>query len=104
MTVRKTATFQVRPEGLDRAKAAIRRFVAYVRENEPGTLRYLSLQERDDPTRFLHYFEFRDEKAEDIHSSSQAVQRFTSVLYPLCVRPVEFTDLALLATTESQPS
>ena len=59
---------------------------------------------RADPTRFLHHFEFRDEKAEELHSSSPAVERFTSVLYPLCVQPVEFSDLALLATTESQPS
>lgn len=101
--IHKTATFQVRPEGLDRAMAAIREFVAYVRANEPGTLRYDSFQEREDPTKFVHLFTFRDAKAEDVHSNSAAVKRFTEVLYPLCVEPVRFTDFVMVATTESRP-
>jgi quinol monooxygenase YgiN len=90
----------VRREGLDKALAAIREFVAYVMKNEPGTIRYISLQDKADPTRFLHYFEFQDKKSEDAHSSSEAVRRFTAVLYPLCVAPVEFTDFGTVATTE----
>ena len=93
----------MRREGLEGALAAIREFVSYVQANEPGTLRYESWQEKDDPTRFVHYFTFRDAKAEDIHSSSDAVGRFTAVLYPLCVEPVAFTDYSLAATTESRP-
>ena len=101
--IHKTATFQVRPEGLDRALAAIRDFVAYVKLSEPGTLRYESWQQRDDPTRFVHFFVFRDAEAERIHSNSRAVEKFTAVLYPLCVKPVEFTDFSVAATTEPQP-
>ncbi len=48
--IRKTTTFQVRREGLERTLAAITEFVAYVSANEPGTLRYESLQEKGDPT------------------------------------------------------
>jgi quinol monooxygenase YgiN len=101
--IRKTARFRVRREELDRALAAIRAFVAEVRQ-EPGTLLYVSLQEKEEPTRFLHYFEFRDRAAEDAHANSEAVKRFTAVLYPLCVEPVAFTDFSTVATTESQPS
>ena len=101
--IHKTATFQVRRERLDTAAAAIREFVDYVRANEPGTLRYDSFQQRDDPTKFVHVFTFWDAKAEDIHSSSAAVKRFTDVLYPLCVEPVRFTDFVMVATTKPQP-
>ena len=108
-----TARFQVRRDGIEAAVAAVREFVAYVAANEPGTFRYESLQEKDDPTRFLHVFVFRDAEARRIHSSSPGVERFTNVLYPLCVPSdggapvsdagVRFTEFALIATTESQP-
>jgi quinol monooxygenase YgiN len=101
--IHKTARFQVRREGLERSLAAIREFVAYVRANEPGTIRYESWRERDEPTRFLHLFTFRDAEAERLHSSSRAVQTFTSALYPECLESVRFTDFGLVATTEPQP-
>jgi quinol monooxygenase YgiN len=78
--------------------------VAYVRANEARTVRYESFQERDDPTKFVHVFTFRDADAERIHSTSAAVERFTKVLYPLCIDAVVFTDLAMVASTEAQPS
>jgi quinol monooxygenase YgiN len=100
--IHKTATFQVRRAGLERSLAAIREFIAYVAANEPGTLRYESWQESDDPTRFVHVLTFRDADAERIHSTSAAVERFTKVLYPECLAPVVFTDFDLAASTESQ--
>jgi quinol monooxygenase YgiN len=100
--IRKTATFQVRREGLAKSLAAITEFVAYVRANEPGTLRYESWQEKGDPTRFLHVFTFTDGAAERIHSNSKAVEHFIRVLYPECVEPVVFTDFDLAASTEPQ--
>ena len=68
------------------------RFVAYVRANEPGTLRYEVWQEHDDPTRFVHIFVFRDAEADRIHSESAEVKQFAEVLYPECLAPVEFID------------
>jgi hypothetical protein len=44
--IRELARYQVRPETLDRCMAAIHTFVAYVRANEAGTLRYEVWQER----------------------------------------------------------
>jgi quinol monooxygenase YgiN len=90
--VRQLARYQVRPEALDRCLAAIREFVAYVRANEPGTLRYEVWQERDNPTRFVHIFVFRDVEADRIHSESPEVKKFAEVLYPECLAPVEFID------------
>ena len=58
--------------------------------NEPGTKLYLSLQDQADPTRFLHVMIFEDEVAEDLHANSEAVKRFTDVLYPETVDGVTF--------------
>ena len=66
--IRQLARYQVRPESLDKCLAAIHEFVAYVRLNEPGTLRYEVWQELADPTRFVHIFTFRDAEADRLHS------------------------------------
>jgi len=96
--IRQLARYEIRPEALDRCIAAIQEFVAYVRLNEPGTLRYEVLQDREHPTRFVHSFVFRDAEADRIHSASAAVKKFSSILYPECLAPVEFIDYDLLAT------
>jgi len=90
--VRQIARYQVRPEALQHCLSAIHEFVAYVRANEPDTLRYEVWQEQKDPTRFVHIFVFRDAEADRIHSQSAEVKRFASILYPQCLAPVEFID------------
>jgi quinol monooxygenase YgiN len=90
--IRQLARYQVRPEAVARCLAAIHEFVAYVRANEPGTLRYEVWQEEKDPTRFVHIFVFRDAEADRIHSESQEVKKFAGILYPECLAPVEFID------------
>jgi quinol monooxygenase YgiN len=90
--IRQLARYQVRPESVNRVLAAIDEFVDYVRTHEPGTLRYDVWQEQDDPTRFVHIFVFRDDAAHQVHSSSREVEKFSSILYPECLAPVEFID------------
>ena len=89
------------PEALDKILAAIHEFVGYVRANEPGTLRYEVWQERDNPTRFVHIFVFRDAEADRIHSESIEVEKFASVLYPECLAPVEFIDYRLVVSNQT---
>jgi len=96
--IQQLARYQVRPEGLQKSLAAIRKFVEYVATNEPGTLRYEVWQEEKDPTRFVHIFVFRDSEADRTHSESQAVKEFSGVLYPECLAPVEFIDDKLVAS------
>ncbi|HEX8991958.1 MAG TPA: antibiotic biosynthesis monooxygenase family protein [Anaerolineales bacterium] len=96
--IRQLARYQIRPESLDRCLAAIYEFVAYVRANEPGTLRYDVWQEREEPTRFVHIFTFRDAAADQLHSESAAVKKFSGVLYPECLAPVEFVDYQLVTS------
>ena len=100
MTINQTAYFVVRDDALEICEKAIREFIEYVRENEPDTLLYTSLQENDDHNHFLHYFIFRDENARDLHANSDAVNRFTNLLYPNLVAPVEFTEYHVFASAK----
>jgi len=100
MPIYMTARFEAQKDALEICKQTIQEFVEYVRVNEPDTILYISLQEKENPTRFLHYFIFRDEQAREIHSNSDAVDRFTSVLYPNLIAPVEFMEYVVLANTK----
>ena len=100
MSIHRTATFEVKQDALDICKQVIQEFVDAVRANEPDTLFYTSLQEKENPTHFLHYFIFRDEKARELHSNSDAVNRFTSILYPNLVAPVAFTEYIEFTNTQ----
>src|ERR1700690_1778336 len=88
--IRELARYEVRPEALSTCLAAIHEFVAYVRANEPGALRYEVWQESAHPTRFVHIFVWGDAAANSAHGESAAVKKFAGILYPNCVAPVEF--------------
>lgn len=45
MRIHGTARFGVKPELLDRCRSPIEEFVSYVRDHEPGTKLYLSLED-----------------------------------------------------------
>ena len=88
--IHELARYEIRPEALDEVLRAIVEFVAYVRSNESGALRYEVWQESERPTRFVHIFVWRDEEANRIHGESAAVKKFAGILYPKCLAPVEF--------------
>jgi quinol monooxygenase YgiN len=90
--IRQLAHYEIHPEAIERVKAAIHEFVAYVRSHEPGTLRYDVWQNQEYPTRFVHIFIFRDLDAHNQHSASAEVKKFADILYPECLAPVEFID------------
>lgn len=103
MPIFQTAHYQVKASAVDDVKAAIAKFVDYVTKNEPGTRMYMAWQQLDDPTRFVHLFEFVDEGAQRLHESSEAVREFESVYGPeLAAGPVVFTDYAVVATNANR--
>ena len=103
MPIYQTAHYQVSASAVDKVKAAIAEFVAYVAQNEPGSTMYTAWQQEDDPTKFVHLFEFADEAAHQAHGSSAAVRQFEAVYVPELVGgPVVFTDYLLIATNNDQ--
>ena len=100
MPIYQTARFQVKREARETCEQAIRDFIAYIQTHEQGTtLFYSSLQQSDDPKCFLHYFAFVDAAAREKHRTSEGTKRFTDILYPSLVEPVEFTEYEMFATT-----
>jgi quinol monooxygenase YgiN len=101
MAIYTIAQYRVRPSGVEKVKRAIEEFVPYVQANEPGTRMYLAWQQKDDPTRFVHFFIFDDEGAHKAHSLSAAVKRFEAAYRPeLDGGDVVFTDYHLVATNQ----
>jgi quinol monooxygenase YgiN len=99
MEIYTIAQYQVNASAVEKVKKAIEEFVTYVKANEPGTRLYTAWQQKDDPTRFVHFFIFADEAAHTIHGGSEAVKRFESVYSPELIEgPVVFTDYNLVAT------
>lgn len=101
MPIYTIAQYQVRPSGVEKVKQAIQEFVSYVRDHEPGTRLYVAWQQKDDPTRFVHFFIFEDESALTAHSKSVAVKHFETAYRPeLAGADVVFTDYDLVATNQ----
>ena len=92
MPIIMTARYQVRPQTVDRCKQAIKDLVEYVKENEKGTIYYIANQEKLNPYAFLHMMIFQDEVALTLHQSSEAAERFVSVIYPSAIDPLEFKE------------
>jgi quinol monooxygenase YgiN len=90
--IHELARYEIKPEALALCLAAIHEFVAYVRANEAGALRYEVWQDAQVPTRFVHIFVWRDAEANRIHGESAAVKKFAGILYPNCLAPVEFIE------------
>ena len=98
MPIYETGGYQVKASATEKVKEAIKEFVDYVKENEPGTRMYLAWQQTDDPTRFLHFFIFADAEAQRLHGQSEAVKQFESVYRPeLIGGDVVFTDYEMVA-------
>lgn len=97
MPIYQTGGYRVKPSAVEKVKQAVKVFVRYVQENEPGTKMYLAWQEKNDPTRFLHLFIFEDEVAQARHGESAAVKRFESVYScELVDGDVVFTDYQMI--------
>lgn len=76
--------FQVKEDRLDEAKKAINELISNVREKEPGTLLYNSLQLKNDPTSFIHFIIFANNAAHMKHRAAAYVMDFVKKLYELC--------------------
>ena len=98
MPIYETGAYQVQSSAIDKVKLAIRELVEYLKTDEPGTEMYLAWQQKDEPSRFLHLFRFRDAAASELHGQSQAVKKFESTYRPELVGgDVVFTEYEMVA-------
>ena len=67
------------------------------KKNEKGTLYYIAKQETLNPYAFLHTMIFQDDVALTLHRSSEAAERFVSVVYPSTIDPIEFKEYSEVA-------
>ena len=103
MAIYTIAQYQVRSSGVDKVKQAIKEFVRHLQSKEPGTRMYMAWQQKDDPTRFVHFFIFDDEAAHTTHGQSEAVKRFEAAYHPELVGgDVVFTDYHLVAANQKK--
>ena len=76
--------FKVQEDKVEEAKKAINELISKVRENEPGTLLYKSMQAKEDPTTFIHFMIFSDNDAQMEHRRAKYVMEFVKTLYSIC--------------------
>jgi quinol monooxygenase YgiN len=88
--ITRIAEFTVDPAEVPVCAEAIRAFIAVVRDQEPGTLRYESYR-MPDGVSFLHVMQFADEDAEAVHRSSDHVREFSETIYSRCVGEPKFS-------------
>ena len=100
MAIYMTARFTVRSESVETCQQAIAAFVDYITRNEPETRMYISMQEAENNTSFLHFFIFENEDAEIRHAKSEALKLFTEAVQSECLEPVKFTTYTLVSSTE----
>ncbi len=103
MPICMTARYRVRPHFIEPCKKIVRELVEHVRNNEPGTTLYLAQQDILDPSSFQHLLIFENEAALAVHQRSKASERFVQAVYPETVKPIEFTELNILAAKFSAP-
>ena len=98
MAIYQSGAYQVKASAVEKVKGAIQEFVNYVQDSEPGTEMYLAWQQKEDPTRFIHLFRFKDADAQARHGQSEAVKKFEAVYSPELVGgDVVFTDYEMVA-------
>ncbi|MBI4682915.1 MAG: antibiotic biosynthesis monooxygenase [Nitrospirae bacterium] len=76
--------FNVHTDRVEEAKKVISELISNVREHEPKTLLYKSLQLKQDPAGFIHFIIFADNEAHMRHRSAPYVLEFIKKLYDLC--------------------
>ncbi len=68
------ATIKVKEDKIEEAKTFFKKLAAEVKTNEPGTLVYLPLLRRDDPSTFVFYEQYENDEALVTHSQNLAAK------------------------------
>ena len=88
--------YTVKLESLEIVKHMVRKFISAIKENEPETLVYKSLQQMEEPTKFIHIMTFSNSAAEEYHRQTEHCKEFVTALYPCCEtkpRAIVYTEI-----------
>jgi len=68
------ATIKVKEDKIEEAKAFYKQLAAEVKANEAGTLIYVPLQRRGEPTVYVFYEKYESDEALAVHSQNLAAK------------------------------
>jgi quinol monooxygenase YgiN len=97
MAIFRIARYTIRPDAVDTCTDFIHTTVACTKDQEPGTLMYMVLQETDNPTSFVHISAYADDEALAQHVVSEPmVTTIREVIQPAMVGAPDFTHYTLV--------
>ena len=99
MPLYRTARFDVRPDSVDPALAALRELTENARGTEPGTQLFLSLQDKVHPNRFSQFMIFDDEAAAERYRTAESTKKYYAALQPYIVGGIQFRDSHAIASS-----
>jgi quinol monooxygenase YgiN len=97
MAIFRIARYTIQPEALDACADFIHTTVACTKDNEPGTLMYMVLQETDNPASFVHISAYADDDALAGHVVSEPMMTtIREVIQPAMTDGPDFTHYTLV--------
>ena len=88
--ITKTAEFEALKGKRKKVIEAIEVFSRAVHVSEPGSRLYVSLQDEDNPDKFLHVMAFDNEGAQLIHQNAGYTQEFVRIVTKNCKKDPVF--------------
>lgn len=90
--ITKIAQFEVRPGKRREVMEAIEKFTRTVHVSEPGSIFYVSLQDKKNENLFIHVMAFQNAGAEMVHKNAGYTREFLQVLDRACKKAPQFTE------------
>lgn len=99
MALYKLARFAVRPDADQAVERALHEFASFVRAELPGWS-WTAYRDPHAPSRYVAMIRADDAAAEARYLGSPGAGTFGAALAPLLVGPIEFTDCALVTSSD----
>ena len=98
MPIFRTLRYKLKPESVEKCRQLLQEYMTLQRQNEPGTLFYFVMQEKDDPTIFMHFGVYEDEAAAEAHGNNAYVKHYADSVFAEAPEPGVLVDYDLIAS------
>lgn len=92
----KTIQFEVKEKKRKEVVDAMEQLTRTVHVSEPGSRLYLSIQDSQDPNKFIHIMAFENAGAEMKHRSAGYTREFMTLLEDVCRKEPAYTDFTYI--------